>query len=60
MRTITQLPLQALAGEQEFELALAQLLFCGQIADRLPVAAVPQLHGAAAVCPCGIVPSKSP
>jgi hypothetical protein len=41
--------LQALAGHRELQLALAQLLFGRALAERLPVTAIPQLHGAAAV-----------
>jgi hypothetical protein len=41
--------LQALAGKQEFQLALAQLLFGREVAHRQPEAAVPELHRSAAV-----------
>src|SRR5690606_23523005 len=41
------------ALEGEFELALFELLARRQVTERLPVPAIPQLHGAAAVLALG-------
>jgi hypothetical protein len=62
MRTITQVALyahdhptavQPIAFDFEFQLALSQLLFGGQLADGPPESTIPELDRASAVLPFG-------